>query len=232
MPQPIDTTLLPISSADLSLAVKQCRTQTDFYLIVNRARANNLKRDIVEDLRTLKLQNPQEPVILSAYCLALRLGGGGDYTHEYDSDLKQAMKLGPNLWLPLVTEGELLMSSPDQAKGIKMLQKAVDLDPSISITHYYLADGYMFPSPFHSSSLAEQEWNKAVQLSPVLSWAQFFRVTLYMWQPSKVSRSKAYAAKQQYLAELPPGYVQDGGDAATAKQVFAALDKYAAKMPP
>jgi len=52
-----------------------------------------------------------------------------------------------------------------------------------------------------------------------------------MYLPALVSRSKALAAKREYLAALPKGYVQDPDRAKTVSEVLTSLDKYGPQMP-
>jgi len=143
--QGVDITNLPISSEDLKAEIQKCRTQTDFYEVIMRGHENQLDLVVIDALRALKDKNPNDALLLSAYCMALQtyehpVAG----PHEYDDDLKLALKLGPNLWMPLVLQGTSLVWYSDPKKGLDLLQKAVGLASDVSIKHYYLAQGYMF----------------------------------------------------------------------------------------
>lgn len=213
-----DVTYLPVTKATLVQEINaSSHDPIQLYLLIRQAHLQSFDSVAFKTLDALRHRQPKNAVALAAYCLAYQTFGGspqfskdrsginpsGSLQYDYQKTLQQAYSLDSNLWLSYVVEGHSLIAIPDQAlRSLSLLQQAVKLKPDISITHYYLGYAYTVGDPrFMSYAKAEQQFQIASRLKPVLSDVKLAQLDLYSVRIP--DRAKARRAKREYLATLP-----------------------------
>lgn len=171
-----------------------------------------------ETLDKMKHDDPQNAVVLAAFCLASRMLAG-DYSlpsekhhdisasqeNAYEIALAKAYKINPKLWLTYAVEGHRLLGSFEDMKVLHLLTTAVKLAPGISYTHTLLGSAYaIYGTPYHSFPQAEKEFLLAKNLKPISAYNADSLFDIYdLRMPN---REKAKKAKQYLLSTLPPNF--------------------------
>lgn len=215
-----DQALLPITSKELKRNLQQAtkdRNAVAAEQLIRRASVQGHLLAAFNTLKELKSLQPENAVILAAYCFAFDFVDGQYHTKtyqrfsgedyiDYDETLKKAYIQDPQLWLTYVVEGYKLIDKPgEDERGFVLLKKAVELAPNVATTHFWL--GFAFTvckTSFMSYEKAVAEYQRALELSPVFSPAA--RQLLFIHCFALPDKAKAKANRAKYLSLLPPNY--------------------------
>lgn len=214
-----DDGYLPISAPQLQQSLtNNSDNALGMFRTVRRAIIDNKADLAFSTLQSLRKSQPDNAIILSAYCFAMDGETGNlplnqhKVSHlltqpeeaDYASTFVLAYKCNPKLWMTYLVQGMALMSlRMNQDRGYLLIKRSVELGPTIPFTHEQLAGAYVLPhKPYYSLANAIVEAQKAVQLLPPDAPAAFTLFQIYsLWQPDK---DKEISAKRLLLSMLPP----------------------------
>lgn len=216
--QPIQPNSLP--SPELERLLKSSANDpVAMFQNVRRASAHNQLTAAFTIVGRLRQKQPNNAVVQASYCLIFNWVKGdfglsahgpvltnADY-ESYSEALRQAYNFDPKLWLTYAVEGKDLIQIPDveaNARGLSLLQRSVELAPTISITHFFLGNAYtVYGTNFQSFDKAADELHKATELKPVMFAPALSLLDLYCIRAP--DKRKALEARRIFLSTIPPG---------------------------
>lgn len=232
-----DPIVLPISSAALQAGlIRNSKNALEEYVLLLRAGYQHQEKAACDTMSQLRGEQPNNPIVLAGYFMALRMAQGGMNSIRYngghqampfnDRDdeeakalLRKAYQLNSNLWLTYAIDGEDRCHDPKSRKqGIALLQKAERLAPDNPYTHWLLGDAYLYPPPDQNKyTIAAYEFKKALASGAKISSAAFTLFEVYsVWLPD---RTEATKWKGKFYSLVPPNVKINPA----AKQI---LDRY------
>jgi hypothetical protein len=240
-----DPIVLPISEAALRQALLQnSGNAVAEYQWLLRAGYQHQEKNAYDTMSRLRREQPNNPVVLDGYFMALEMtradirtmnynGGLNAPVIPYDhwvedaalADLQRAYKLAPKLWLTYAIDGEDKFcdsfgshSLVSREQGLKLLQKAESLAPEVPYTHWLLGYAYICrPVSKHKYELAAAECKQALASGARISDAAFILFQIYsLLTPNPAEEIKW---KRKFLSLVPP-------DVKINSSAKALLDRY------
>ncbi len=219
-----DPIVLPISEAALRQAlIRNSGNAVAEYQWLLRAGYQHQEKNAYDTMSRLRREQPNNPVVLDGYFMALEMTKGDINTINYHglaapvipydhwvedaarADLQRAYRLAPDLWLTYAIDGEdkFYDSINSREQGLKLLQKAEKLAPEVPYTHWLLGGTYLVPpvSP-EKYRIAAEECKTALASRARISNAAFILFQIYsLWLPNPTEEIKW---KRKFYSLVPP----------------------------
>ena len=218
-----DPIVLPITNSSLQDGlIHNSRDAQAEYQLLLRAGYQHHEKLAYDTMNRLRVEQPNNPIALAGYFMALRMAEGGMNSMRYnggctvltvnhwdDDDaaalLHKAYQLAPRLWITYAVEGEDKIYEPNanHKLGIALLQKAEHLAPEVPYVHWLLGDAYtLTPISPEKYQMAAIECKKALASGKPISDAAFILFQLYsLLTPNPTEEIKW---KRKYLSMVPP----------------------------
>jgi hypothetical protein len=219
-----DPIVLPISEAALRQAlIQNSGNAVAEYQALLRAGYQHQEKNAYDTMSRLRREQPNNPVVLDGYFMALEMTKGDITTINYNgphqpvmpydhwvedaarADLQRAYRLAPNLWLTYAIDGEdkFYDSINSRKQGMNLLQKAEKLAPEVPYTHWLLGNAYTSsPVSKHKYELAAAECKQALASGARISNAAFILFQIYsLLMPDPVEEIKW---KRKFYSLVPP----------------------------
>lgn len=218
-----DPIVLPISDFSLQAGlIHNSHNAQAEYQLLRRAGYQHKEKITYETMNRLRREQPNNPVALAGYFMALRMAEGdlnsirynGAHTvltmSHWDDDeasalLQKAYRLAPKLWLTYAVDGEDKLYDPggNKKQALALLRKAERLAPDIPYVHWLLGDAYtLTPISAEKYGLAAKECKQALASGEPISNAAFILFQIYsLWLPNQAEEIKW---KRKFFSLVPP----------------------------